>query len=268
MILILKSFFRKKTTIIFLIIYTLIIISLLGLLYGLKLLNVKEKENYSDAFIYINSSDFSKLKNISNINSYKLGLKLDDDYNFAIYNDNLNNNEIIIPNNITRDDNIITLSDTNISFIVKSKNESASLYEISKEMYNSLKENYDTVLIVYLNDYLKAETTIIDIKKEFNIDETSIMSNKYKYNYGKYIFIVKLFIIVILLLFGIIVFFTSFNIIEEEKEKNDIYYKLGYEKVFLKLLNTIKIVLLLISSMLLSSAVFYIIYTIYKSIFL
>ena len=267
MILILKSFFRKKTTIIFLIIYTLIIISLLGLFYGLKVLNVKEKENYRGAFIYINSTDISKLRNINNINSYKYGLKLDNEYDFAIYNENLKNNEIIIPDLISQDDNNITLANTNISFIVKGKNESALLYEISKEKYDSLKDNYDTVLIVYLDDYLKSEKTVVDIKKEFNNEETSLITNKHKYDYSKYIFIVKVFIIVILLLFGIIVFFTSFNIIEEEKEKNDIYYKIGYEKIFLKLSNIFKIVLLLISSVLLSSTILYIMHIIYKLIF-
>lgn len=267
MSLILKSFFRKKTTRIFLIIYTLIIISLLGLFYGLKILNAKEKENYNGAFIYINSTSFSKLKNINNINSYKFGLKLDDEYNFAIYNYSLNNNQIIIPDTFAHDKSTISLSGTNITFDVKDYNQSTSLYEISKEMYDSLKENYDVVLIVYLNDYLKSEKTIVDIKKEFNNEETVLMFNRHKYDYGKYIFIVKVFILVISLLFGIIVFFTSFNIVEEENEKNDIYYKLGYEKIFLNLLNILKIILLLISSIILSSGIFYIIYTIYKLIF-
>ena len=290
MILILKSFFRKKTTIIFLIIYTLIIISLLGLFYGLKVLNVKEKENYKGAFIYINSTDISKLRNINNINSYKYGLKLDNEYDFAIYKAiKETENGVVMTNTapeklkkyifinncyqwknilISRDDNNITLANTNISFIVKGKNESALLYEISKEKYDSLKDNYDTVLIVYLDDYLKSEKTVVDIKKEFNNEETSLITNKHKYDYSKYIFIVKVFIIVILLLFGVIVFFTSFNIVEEENGKNDIYYKLGFEKIFLNISNMLKIVLLLFSSMLLSSAIFYIIYTIYKLIFL
>lgn len=275
--LILKSFIRKKTTKTYFMIYTLILSALFLLFYVHYALDEKENDLYYGSFIEIKDEDISKVKDIKEIKEIKKAIKIsefDDTQYYFLYNAdyNLINNRIIISNDYREDiriNDILKIDGDNntYQFIVdsfnKGKNSLNKIY-VSKEMYDEMLENNEkeTNLIILNRWKREYNDAMYQLNKIF--DPSNVRPNFYAGDsrYEVFITISYVFIWVLIVLFGIVLIITCFNIVQDEKKKNYIYYRIGYRKITLKIFNLIKILLLIIISII--SAMF--IFSIFSSL--
>ena len=124
----------------------------------------------------------------------------------------------------------------------------------------------DKSYLLVLKNWLKKDKTFDEIKdnyKNVNISSYFYTSND---SYTTFITIINILLSILIFLFAIILIVTCFNIIQDEKKKNDIYYKLGYLKANLKKYNLLKIICLISIALIISIIVSLILYTIYNVI--
>lgn len=273
--LILKSFIRKKTTKTYFMIYTLILSALFLLFYVHYILDEKENDLYYGSFIEIMNEDISKAKDIKEIKEIKKVIKISEfdatQYYFLYNSDyNLVNNRIIISNDYGEDIKINEVLDIEgdnrtYQFIVDrfndEKNSLNKIY-VSKEMYNEmLKNNEKETNLIILNRWKKQyNDAMYQLNKVFspsNVRPTVYASDS---RYEVFITISYVFLWVLIVLFGIVLIITCFNIVQDEKKKNVIYYRIGYRKITLKLFNLIKIISLIIISIISASFIFFMFY--------
>lgn len=275
--LILKSFFRKKTTKTYLAIYTLLLSVLMVLLCTKIVLEDKENSLYNGSYIIVNSSDNEKLKEIKNIKDIKEAIMIKEDYDnyVLVYNRNyeLNSNEIIISSklkeNININENInIVVNDANMTLLIKNyeNNDTYNIFYISNELYNKLKNNLSTSFVVNLKNWRKYENTLQELKKYYKSDNVIIYYNKDNSSYETFIIVINVILITLSILFFIVLIMTCFNLVEDEKIKNKIYYKLGYPKKKLRYYIIFKIILLMLASNVAALFLLVVIMLIYKTI--
>ena len=273
--LILKSFIRKKTTKTYFMIYTLILSALFLLFYVHYTLDEKENDLYYGSFIEIMNEDISKAKDIKEIKEIKKAIKIsefDVTQYYFLYNPdhNLVNNRIIISNDYKDNIKINEVMDIEgdnrtYQFIIDrfndEKNSLNKIY-ISKEMYNEmLKNNEKETNLIILNRWKKQYNDAMhQLNKVFNPSNVRPTVYAGDSRYEVFITISYVFLWVLIVLFGIVLVITCFNIVQDEKKKNVIYYRIGYRKVILKVFNLIKIVLLIIISILSAGIIFLIFY--------
>lgn len=273
--LILKSFIRKKTTKTYFMIYTLILSALFLLFYVHYTLDEKENDLYYGSFIEIMNEDISKAKDIKEIKEIKKVIKISEfdatQYYFLYNSDyNLVNNRIIISNDYGDDIKINEVLDIEgdnrtYQFIIDEFNDeknSLNKIYVSKEMYNEmLKNNEKETNLIILNRWKKQYTdAMYQLNKVFNPSNVRPMVYAGDSRYEVFITISYVFLWVLIVLFGIVLIITCFNIVQDEKKKNVIYYRIGYRKVILKIFNLIKIVLLIIISIISAGIIFLIFY--------
>ena len=245
--LIMLSFFRKKTTLTYLKIYSLLFLGLFILITFCNILVNKENENYKGSFILLLSDDSSKLKDIKNIDEYKEALLYDDECILNI-DTSLSDEEIIIPSFYKNKKEYIIDNDI---YHIKSYSNTYNLFYISKNNYKKYSKFLNKVFIIYLKDNLKHEKTREDINTKYNLMITNYYKNaKDKYDFTNHIFVLRLLIIVLIILFSIVLLFTSYNIVMDEHNKNELYYRLGFKKNSLIIITCIKILSLLVISLL------------------
>ncbi len=275
--LILKSFFRKKTTRTYFAIYTLLLLVLMVLLCTKIVLEDKENSLYNGSYIIVNSSDNEKLKEIKNIKDIKETIVIKEDYDnyVLVYNRNyeLNNNEVIISSKLKESINInenidIVLNDLNMTLLVKNyeNNNTYNIFYISNELYDKLKNVSSTSFIITLKNWQKYENTLQELRKYYKSDNVMIYYNKDNSSYETFIIVVNVILIALFILFSIVLIMTCFNLIEDEKIKNKIYYKLGYPKKDLRYYVIFKIILLMLVSIVAALFLLGIIMLIYKTI--
>lgn len=260
--LIFKSFFRKKTTKIYLVVYTLIIFIICLLLSVREFLEIKQRELYIGSNILISTENIKELEHINNIKKIYKAVKIKiDNYNEMIMINNdkykIYNNDIIIPNlykeNYRINDKLICYykDNTKIEFKVKDydtfTNNSDIVY-VSKEIINKYSTEHDNLYLITLKNWEKKDYFMEEIKKINNIDEINIRINNNGDSYITFINTLNVMLIIILILFIIVLIITSYNIIDDEEKKNIIYYKIGYKKNHLKYYNYLKILILIIIS--------------------
>ena len=273
--LILKSFLRKKTTKTYFIIYTLILSALFLLFYVHYSLDEKENDLYYGSFIEIKDEDISKAKDIKEIKEIKKAIKIsefdDSQYYFLCDSDyNLVNNRVIISNDYREDIKINDILDiegdnNTYRFIVDrfndKKNSTNKIY-VSKEMYNEmLKKNEKETNLIILNRWKREyNDAMYQLNKIFEPSNVRPFLCAGDSRYEAFITISYVFIWVLIVLFGIVLVITCFNIIQDEEKKNNIYYRIGYRKITLKIFNLMKIFLLILLSIIMAGIIFIILY--------
>lgn len=279
--LILKSFIRKKTTKTYFMIYTLILSALFLFFYVHYSLDEKENDLYYGSFIEIKNEDITKAKDIKEIKEIKKAIKIsefDDTQYYFIYNSdyNLVNNRIIISNDYNEDikeNEVLDIIGDNrtYQFIVdgfnKKKNSLNKIY-VSKEMYDEmLKNNEKETNLIILNrwkrQYNDAMHQLNKVFSPSNVRPTFYAGDS---RYEAFITISYVFLWVLIVLFSIVLVITCFNIIQDEKKKNVIYYRVGYRKIILKLFNLLKIILLITISIIFAFIIFIAFYFLYNLI--
>lgn len=276
--LIYKSFLRKKTTKIYIIIYSLISLSLILLIFTKNILINKENESYRGSFFEIKNFDISKLNNKKNIDNIEQAVSIIDNTNLAhiyISDNELKDNEIIISSKLKEEINIndeveIEFNKKTINFIVKDYFEEIKypyLMYISSKVYNECSNSLNKRHIITLRNWLNWQNDEDNFRKTYGEENVIPHSYKNNTNYTNFITIVNIFIIVLIILFVIVLIVTNFNIIQDENKKNVIYYKIGYNKYILKMYNLFKILFLLFISTFFAIITFYVFYVIYKLCF-
>ena len=274
--LIFKSFLRKKTTKTYLLIYTIILSTLFTLFITKNIMVELENNNYNGSFIEIEDDGSININKLDNIDKIYHAVYIKENYNkvFFINDDsyNLKNNEIIIPIKYQKEMQVndeleLEIANNTYKFIVKdflnSKND--NVFVVSSNIIKE-NDNLDKSYLLVLKNWLKKDKTFDEIRdnyKNVNISSYFYTSSD---SYTTFITIINILLSILIFLFAIILIVTCFNIIQDEKKKNDIYYKLGYLKTNLKKYNLFKIICLISIALIISIIVSLILYTIYNVI--
>ena len=274
--LIFKSFLRKKTTKTYLLIYTIILSTLFTLFITKNIMVELENNNYNGSFIEIEDDGSININKLDNIDKIYHAVYIKENYNkvFFINDDsyNLKNNEIIIPIKYQKEMQVndeleLEIANNAYKFIVKdflnSKND--NVFIVSSNIIKE-NDNLDKSYLLVLKNWLKKDKTFDEIRdnyKNVNISSYFYTSND---SYTTFITIINILLSILIFLFAIILIVTCFNIIQDEKKKNDIYYKLGYLKTNLKKYNLFKIICLISIALIISIIMSLILYNIYNVI--
>ena len=124
-----------------------------------------------------------------------------------------------------------------------------------------LKKNETETNLIILNRWKKQyNDAMYQLNKIFEPSNVRPFLCAGDSRYEAFITISYVFIWVLIVLFGIVLVITCFNIIQDEKKKNVIYYRIGYRKITLKIFNLIKIISLIIISIISASFIFFMFY--------
>ena len=179
-----KSFWRKKITKTYIILFILILFSIIILSsinnHYLEILNKK----YQDSYISISLNEKDKPQKMKNIKIYNESLLLETNDEFNNYltltkNTNLKNTEIILPicysNKYKINDNYnLTINNNTYSFFIKDfyDTDMSNELKISSKIYEKLSQ--EVIMKEYklkLDNWLKIDKTISKIKNKLNINQ-------------------------------------------------------------------------------------------------
>ena len=274
--LIYKSFFRKKTTHIYFIVYTLIIFVICLLLSAKNILEIKDKELHYGSYLLIQTNNIDRVNDNRNVSKVyeALEVKVDNDYYSLVLINNeeykiKGNNAIISPiymNEYKENDKIIiTIDSHQIELNVYSYDSKKGYNDVifvSNELVQQYKSNK---YLITLKDWNKKQD-IISFLNDNDIETIYVRESMENNSIQTFITIINISMIVLIILFCIILVITSLNIVEDENKKNSIYSKIGYGKQKLKIYNFTKIILLIVLSSAVSITLTMILNIIYKII--
>lgn len=271
----LKSFFRKKTIrnyfIIFLLTFTLMFSSVLLKRYYMD----KQEDLYKTSYIWFNTDDIdiNEVKH-ENIKDVVVGLWVGK-YTFA-KSDKVSDNEIIVPNERTYptaeevyqvNDNF-SLEEYNLNLRIKEKNEFDDLYYISDNNFEKLKSsnNIQSIYIVTLKSYFAEEQKNTDnaIRDKFNIITSFKNNAQGRRDYLGRISMLNIFMVICVVFFGIVFVITLINIFLDEQKTNHLYFVIGYNKVRIFFIFISKLITLLVLPLVLSACLSFLIYNLFK----
>lgn len=241
--LILKSFFRRKTTknhiIIFTSIYFIMFILLLFKGYYIGLNNDANKNSY----IYIdNEQDFEILKRFKDIDNIEDGclVNIDNQEYIFIKDDSLKNNEIVVPN-YSEDLNVNDTLDFSYGryineFVIKNKQEDKynfRFYSVNSEQFNKILEEEDSSLIKIftLKNWLKSNSILKNMNKGMVGNTVIFNSRAAMANFEGIINLLNVFIGLCIVVFIILLFLSIFNIYMNDKKNNFMYEVVGISKM-------------------------------------
>lgn len=270
----LKSFFRKRTIknyfIIFLLTFTLIFTSCF-----LKRFYIdKQNELYKTSYIWFYTNDIN-IKEIKheNIKDVVVGLWLDR-YTF-VKSSQLSGDEIIVPNEKTFptaeeiyhiNDNF-SLEEYNLNLRIIEKNEFDDLYYISENNFEKLNNsNMEKIYIVTLKSYLPENQKVTEdfLQDKFNIILGFKNNAQGRRDYLGRINMINLFVIICVIFFSIVFVITLINIVVDEQKTNKLYYVIGYNKVRIFLILISKVITLLILPLIVSLGISFIFINLFK----
>lgn len=241
--LILKSFFRRKTTrnyiIIFTSIYFIMFILLLFKGYYIGLNNIANKNSY----IYMdNEQDFEILKRFKDIDNIEDGclVNIDNQEYIFIKDDSLKNNEIVVPN-YSEDLNVNDTLDFNYGkysnlFVVKNNQEdnyNFRFYSVNSEQFNKIlgEEDSSLIKIFTLKNWLKSNSILMNMNKEMIGNTVIFNSRAAMANFEGIINLLNVFIVLCIIVFIILLFLSIFNIYMNDKKNNFMYEVVGISKM-------------------------------------
>lgn len=234
-----KSFFKKKSTKIYLGIFILLGIAFSFLFISKSILIKKENEAYPNSFIYFSSKKEIDLTKERSINSFNKAIRVD-------CHNQLTN--IFI----TKEIPVIKKEyDTNLEcniddYTIKYSSIINANLISDEKLYNYLdKDENELYYIITLKNWFEKDKTIKVLKDkynvEINIEEYQIDSMDYK----DIIIIFDIFIKIIFILFIILCIISIFNIVIDESKNNFLYYSLGYSKTKIIKLTISKILMII-----------------------
>lgn len=236
---ILKSFYRKKTTKIYLLIFMLIFTIFGVVLIGKSKYIEKINQDFSDSFIYLSSNSSLNLSDIEGAVELKKAIK--DDRFVYTYNDekNIGKDEVIIPNILKgsfalNDFMELNVGNTSISLRVKEYYEHESVTPIiylNKESLEQLIGNSGKYsYILKIKEWNKHEEISERLINTYHIDPIVYSVSKSNMDLSQTVKNFSTYGYIIIGIFVIVSVFTVYNIISDAKKKNYIYRSLGYSK--------------------------------------
>jgi hypothetical protein len=264
----LKSFFRRKTTKLYIIIFIILSISFV-VSSGLKKYFIEfANSNYKGSLVYVNigkeaQEKLNSINNISNIYQ-SVEVKIENveyifiNTSYINYEDNLDKYDILVPNLYINDIKIgdkININD-DIELTVKGYFDSSSYPFViiaNEELINYLIDNDigKNAYTIVLENWLNRDDTFNELTTTFNLEYIT-MNIVYNHNVSLDFF-VKVFNVlmnIIVLLFVIIFIATIYSIINDELKNQLLYKCMGYTKINLIKLISIKLLLILTISIL------------------
>ncbi len=262
---IIKSFFRKKISKIYIFIFFIIFSFLYILNWSMNKYIVCANEDYHGSYILLISDiDLNlKLKKISNIKTVQTGIetKIEDEQIFLIFDESLSNNEIMIPSVYKSDYNVgdkifLMIDNSEQEFIIKNFSDETNntMYYISNQIINN-KNNY--VYKLDLKNWTQREKTIkkinTQVKENENFEIYHYQQKKSNIDYDVIVSFFVYLILAIIIVFCFLLFNTIINILEDEKQINKLYNYLGFHKRLIIIISVMKIFSLLLLSFLISN---------------
>lgn len=263
---ILKSFYHKKSTKVYLIIITITIIAIMSMfLYKNKIIKMENIANeYSYVFLYskkeVDKSIIGNIEKDKNFREYCEGIawivqiKVDD---------NLTSNEIIIPNYEEEKIGDIYIYREKFEFIVKDKYDSKNTFfvYVSREKYNELCDCYKNYgYIIYVNNWYKRKDIMNKLSENSDITVSAMPVFNLEVDYDIIIYEINIFIKIIFTVFVIVNIIVIFNIIHDQKYKIGVYKSLGYNKSRINRYQFINIISLYITSSIVATIISYLLY--------
>lgn len=271
---IIKSFYRKKTTKMYIVIFFFIALTFGIVLVGKDYYKKRYNDNFINSYIEVLAKediDLSKVKNVkSSMKAFGCGIF------YCIGSETVNENECIVPNNnkdIFPVGNFANAYDYNrtYNYTFKVVGYYEAIGKLSRYIYINnnqleqlrIKENtYNYV--VKLKDWGKSEETLLNIKKKFNVEAYLVKASEANVDFDSTIRNFTIFTYLIIGIFILVSVFTINNMIQDEKENNYVYRSLGYSKMKVGKILTLKIGSLFLISFLMSSVVVIVIKVIFK----
>lgn len=269
--LLVKSFFRKKTTKIYFIIFVLIFTFLLILMKYKKEYIQLANENFSGSYIEISFSNLEeRMKHIHNIKDIQKGFSMISEFETYYYfsKDGLSEHGVSVNKNLFSEVQLGQQIELNINgkqyiFVVEHLFDHHHFYNtifVNRNILEMiLKDNEDlnTIYRIDLNNWIKRDRTIKKLKKSFHLsDLTMYLTKKQDINFDSIVFVCDVLFIFLVIIFTIIFFISLLNILSEEKKMNFIYYCIGYRNINLLCINFFKLFLLILFSFLFSFFLF------------
>lgn len=275
--LIYKSFFRKKTTKTYFIIYSLIVL-VIGLLLSTKsILESKEKTLYYGSYILVNTNNINELEKLPDIDKIyeTIPIKVNGYYEIVLIHDdkyNVNGNHVIIPiinkdEYKIKDKIFVDIDGKQVELIIDGYdyiNGNNEILYTSNDIINKYTKNSSKSYLLMLKNWGKYNIVLKKLNKIKDINDIKIRSYSVNDSLNTFITIVNIMLLVLIILFMIVLVITSINIIDDENKKNIIYSKIGYNKHKLKICNLVKIIMLILFSSIVSVNLTIIINIIYR----
>ena len=263
---ILKSFYHKKSTKVYLIIITITIIAIMSMfLYKNKIIELGDIAN-EHSFIAITSKEpidisiINSIKDDSNFKSYCEGFA-----NHALIkiDDSLKDNEAILPKSSDKKTGSIYNYMDKFELVIKDiydDNVGFFIY-VSREMYNTICNHYKNYgYIIYVNNWHERQRIMDKLSENNKITVNTLSMNFSNVDYDFLIYEINIFIKIILTIFVIVNIIVIFNIIHDQKYKIGVYKSLGYNKSRINKYQFINIISLYITSSVIATIVSYLLY--------
>lgn len=281
-----KSFFKNRFVKISIIVLTLALMVIFSLnLYQNHLIKIGDTLNNRNNKLILmgNKANYEKIKNIKTIKEITLEVTAYYNENNLLFTTNFDSNikddEIILNgnnfSNFTIGDKIkIRLIDKYYEFTIKdilnsSYNNSKAI--INGNLFFNMTDNINVYkMTIEVNKYSDINNTIEAIKRtKFNsridiLEDDSDEPNVEKINNKISIVKVDFFKSIFIIATGIIIYFIGMIILFDNKELNYLYKFLGYTKLKIFLINTFKILSVLVASLVIGLIYYGIIFLIFK----
>lgn len=240
MCIIYKSFFKKKSTKIYLGIFLLLGIIFSFVFISEKYLLKKGNEAYPNSFISFNSKENINLSKENGIKAYNKAIELEcNNILMSVYvtettpiikEDNKENLECYIDNYTV-----------NYSYL-----NSVTIVE-NKELFNHmLKDEKEYSYFITLNSWIEKDKIIKKLSNKYHVELITEEQKIDNMDYKNIIIICNIFINVIEVLFLILLIISFANIIIDESKNNKLYYCLGYSEIKIALITINKIIFIIL----------------------
>lgn len=259
--LIIKSFFRKKTTKKYIIIFCLLIcifsFILIGRDYYFKLDNDNTKNSFLEFIAPKNQ--YYEILNLQNVEEVSINIIASFEEGIIYLekgNKEINFNSVLIPETFKDKFNIndkitINYNDNNYLFNIKGyfNAKKNNTLMINSDLFQQISKDTQNVLYrISLKKWFKRDTTIKKIRKKIKYDENydilAFTIRDKNINFDDEINFFNIVSIALIILYCIIFIFIIYNIIIDEKGINKLLYYLGYDSHKIKIITSSKILLL------------------------
>lgn len=237
----LKSFYRKKTTKIYLGLMCLIAISCSSLLLLKKHYIGLINDNYSSSFIMFEVDKNTMVTNLDNVNIIYRGLATKDIlYPIIEWNEkNIQDNEVLISSDFNNQFKIgeeisLTIFNNTVNKELKiiefyNTDKFIKPFFINSNTFNQLiKEESKILYIGKIKNWLYEKKTVKKIEEELNIQVMEFISKNHESNYDEIVSAINLFTILVILSFIFLNILLTINVIYDERKSNLLYRSLGF----------------------------------------
>jgi hypothetical protein len=259
-----KSYFRKKSSKIFIILFALMLFALVFLKSNINKYNILIDESTTNSFIYLETDKQFDASRNDNIKSYYDALHIDVFY--YIVNSDLKDNQAIIPSAFdqTKERTIDTNNGTVILDIVGGDEvELSPIIYISEYLFNELKTEYSSGYILYLKSWSKRSEVSKYLKDTYGTTGNSWNASESFSHYDGIIVSYNFYFKIIVVLFIVLMISMIVYITIEYKRNISLYKTFGLKKIKLVEIIIINIILSLLLAIILAS----IIYLVYIRLF-